>query len=253
MKIILLGHEDIASLIALDRLIRRLPEHQFDVFYSGSLASTKGIPDALAELVRVDTEFCGAFLTSASPAILNARLLQRPNDAKSLAMVRRLKPDLIVSIRYRRILKSAVIAIPKYGVINLHSGLLPDYRGVMATFWAMLNDEPEIGCTLHRIVDCGIDTGPVIRVSRMQTAADKSYLANVLGLYVDGVEMLADAIDAIAAGNAVPGTRQIEAGGHYYSTPEADDILRFVEKGLILADASELKSHIWQKKSVGNR
>lgn len=252
MKIVLLGHEDIASLIALDRIIRRFPEHKCDVFFSGTLAPTQELPVALAELARVDAEHCGEFLSSASIALKNARILQRPNDAEGLATLRSLQPDLIVSIRYRRILKSAAIAIPKYGVINLHSGLLPDYRGVMATFWAMLNDEPEIGCTLHRIVDSGIDTGPVIGVSRARTAAGKSYLANVLGLYQGGGELVADAIDAIAAGKPIPGTRQIGSGGRYYSTPGAGDIERFLGKNMILADATELKSHFGEKKTVRN-
>lgn len=122
----------------------------------------------------------------------------------------------------------------------------------MATFWAMLNDEPEIGCTLHRIVDSGIDTGPVIGVSRARTAAGKSYLANVLGLYQGGGELVADAIDAIAAGKPIPGTRQIGSGGRYYSTPGAGDIERFLGKNMILADATELKSHFGEKKTVRN-
>ena len=53
---------------------------------------------------------------------------------------------------YRRILKAAAIQIPRHGVLNLHSGLLPAYKGLMATFWATLNGEEEIGCTL--LHDC---------------------------------------------------------------------------------------------------
>ena len=50
----------------------------------------------------------------------------------------------------------------RLGVINLHGGLSPDYRGADCTFWALYNGEPEnIGCTLHYI-DAGIDTGKVI-------------------------------------------------------------------------------------------
>jgi len=51
------------------------------------------------------------------------------------------------------IIREPVIAHSQYGYINLHSGLLPDYRGVMASFRAMVNGDAEIGSTLHYIQD----------------------------------------------------------------------------------------------------
>lgn len=212
------------------------------------MATANDTPAALVDLARIDKELSGRFLTSAQPALSRANALPRPNAAEGLAVLNDVSPDLILSIRYRRILKNAAIAIPKHGVINLHSGLLPDYRGVMATFWAMLNGESEIGCTLHRIVDSGIDTGPVLGVSRMRTATNKSYLANVLGLYSDGCEMIERAIKATTRGKALPGTHQIEVGGRYYSTPDADAIQRFFDKNLTLANGTELESRFSEKK-----
>jgi methionyl-tRNA formyltransferase len=50
----------------------------------------------------------------------------------------------------------------RLGMVNLHGGLSPEYRGADCTFWALYNNEPEkIGCTLHYI-DKGIDTGRLI-------------------------------------------------------------------------------------------
>ena len=88
----------------------------------------------------------------------------------------------------------------------------------MATFWAMLNDEEEIGCTLHSIVDGTIDTGPIIGLSRTPVRTDWSYLANVLELYPDGCRMMVDAMRKISAGETLATSPQT-AEGHYYSMP----------------------------------
>ena len=110
----------------------------------------------------------------------------------------------------------------------------------MATFWAMLNAEPEIGSTLHRIVDSGIDTGPVIGISRTEMQPTESYIANLLRLYKGGVDMLVDAIADLNCGKVLSGDRQQAVGGRYFSTPEVADLQRFRVKSLYLADGTEL-------------
>ena len=208
MKILLLGHHDIASLYALDRLMRLLPEHEYQVFLSRDDKPTPADESALARLARADADLCGRFLQGEIGGPVAAQLaasppsLAKPNSAEGLRALEGTHPDLVISIRYRRILREDAIAIPRQGVINLHSGILPDYRGVMATFWAMLAREKEIGATLHWIVDSGIDTGPVIGICRKPARTDASYLSNVLGLYFDGCSMIADAVRAIASDQA---------------------------------------------------
>ena len=100
--------------------------------------------------------------------------------------------------------RNTLSAVPKHGVLNLHSGRLPDYKGVMATFWALLNDEKEIGTTLHYIDDCGIDTGRVITTTSMTVDRNRSYLWHVLGLYDAGCRSVLSAIQQIRQGGEVP-------------------------------------------------
>ncbi len=242
MNIILLGHRDIASLFALNRLIALSPDHHYTVFVSGTLSSGKPMPGALAELARIDAELCKQYLAEYPVAnVLHAaRELQAPNSPAGLKILADCEPDLVVSIRYRRILRDDAIGIPRQGVLNLHSGILPDYRGVMATFWAMLNDEPEIGATLHGIVDSGIDTGPVIGISRAPTQPQESYLANVLSLYVDGCTMLANTVDAMNRGEFRRIVLPPTGPGRYYSTPDEAAITRFSAKNLSLVRGNEL-------------
>ena len=131
-----------------------------------------------------------------------------------------------------------MIAIPPLGVINLHSGILPDYRGVMATFWAMLDGQPEIGTTLHRITDRGIDTGPVINIDRRSVDPARSYLSNVLSLYAAGSRSIISAVRRLAAGSALDGHAQ-PCGGRYFSAPDQISVRRFENLGLRLVDGGE--------------
>ena len=242
MNIILLGHRDIASLFALNGLIALCPEHNYTAFFSGTLKSEKPAPDALVKLAKIDARLCSQYLAEFEVAdvLHSARELPAPNSPEGLQLLADCDPDVIVSIRYRRILRDDAIAIPRHGILNLHSGILPDYRGVMVTFWAMLNKEPEIGATLHRIVDSGIDTGPVIGISRAKTQLRESYLANVLSLYVDGCKMLADTVEAMNCGKIESGTLSLTGTGHYYTTPDETAIKRFLAKNLSLVRGNEL-------------
>ena len=110
----------------------------------------------------------------------------------------------------------------------------------MATFWAMLNEEPEIGATLHWIVDSGIDTGPEIGISRARTRPAESYLANVLRLYIKGCKMMAAAVETVASGKIRHDAPPSVGQGRYYSTPDAAALERFSAKGLKLVLGNEL-------------
>jgi len=241
VRIVLLGHDDLASLCALQRVIEGTPEHDYVAFFSGNLPRSPETPPELAELARIDARLCARLRESGRLArpLLEAEDLPQPNSAAGHEVLARAAPDLIVSIRYRRILKDAAIAIPPQGVLNLHSGVLPDYKGVMATFWAMLHGEDTIGATLHRIIDSGIDTGPVIGIRRTPADYGSSYLANVLRLYGPGCELITAAIHAIGAGREVAATPQAP-GGRYFSTPGIADLEAFRRRGLRLADGLEL-------------
>ena len=73
----------------------------------------------------------------------------------------RLQPDLI-AVFGTSLMRGELLKQGRLGIVNLHGGLSPEYRGADCTFWALYNGEPEkVGCTLHWI-DAGIDTGSLI-------------------------------------------------------------------------------------------
>lgn len=236
MKILLLGHEDIASLFALNMLVKLCPDQEYSVCWSGELPVSRPVPGRLEALGRFEKKLFDEYLAKPQTSSVFARgtMLTAPNSADGLATLSQASPDLIVSVRYRRILKDDAIAISRLGILNLHSGTLPDYRGVMATFWAMQNGEQYVGTTLHWIVDAGIDTGPVIGTTRESLDLSRSYLENLLAMYPAGCQLIADAITSIHKSETPAGIESNPGAGSYFSAPAAADIEDFVARGYLL-------------------
>ena len=83
------------------------------------------------------------------------------NGKLNLELIASEKPDIIISIACNQIFKKALIQIPKIGIINLHTSLLPKYRGLMPSFWVLKNMESITGVSVF-FVDEGIDSGDII-------------------------------------------------------------------------------------------
>lgn len=129
--------------------------------------------------------------------------------------LRRFKPDLIYVWSYPMILPAEILKSPKRGCVNLHFGLLPEYRGVNGVRWALLNGEEKTGVTLH-LMDGGIDTGDILaRVSFPITDAD-DILSLMKKSKMAGLHLLENCWQQIASGkaHAIP---QNESQARYFS------------------------------------
>jgi len=85
----------------------------------------------------------------------------RASDELFCRDIGRRSPDVIVVVAYGQILKNRLLAIPKWGVINVHASLLPKLRGPAPIQWAILNGDSKTGLTLMKM-DEGLDTGPIL-------------------------------------------------------------------------------------------
>ena len=86
---------------------------------------------------------------------------KRMKDEEVIAKIKEVNPDLIVVVAYGKILPKEIIDIPKYGIINVHSSLLPKYRGASPIHSAILNGDKESGVSIMYIEE-GLDSGDVI-------------------------------------------------------------------------------------------
>jgi len=82
-------------------------------------------------------------------------------DGTALEMVKSLEPDILVVVAYGRILPDDILAVPKYGAINVHGSLLPKYRGAAPIQWAVLNGDKVTGVSTMYLAS-EMDTGDII-------------------------------------------------------------------------------------------
>jgi methionyl-tRNA formyltransferase len=130
-------------------------------------------------------------------------------------------PDVIAVWSYSMLLPQAVLAVPRLGAVNVHGGLLPDYRGGHVMQWALINGETQTGVTLH-YMDAGIDTGPVIAEARFPIEADDDAVRVRSRLKTSGVDLLRRWWPQIAAGTA-PRAPQDETRARYWRMRTVED------------------------------
>ncbi len=83
------------------------------------------------------------------------------NDPVLVELAEKLQPD-VIAVFGTSLIRGPLLEKGRLGIVNLHGGLSPQYRGADCTFWALYNNEPDqVGCTIHNI-NAGIDTGHII-------------------------------------------------------------------------------------------
>jgi folate-dependent phosphoribosylglycinamide formyltransferase PurN len=116
------------------------------------------------------------------------------------SFLKEVAPDMVVVLG-SSVIKPHLIAIPAKGMINIHSGLSPYYRGTWSYGWPIVNREPEyIGVTVHA-VDPGIDTGGIIFQTRPALHPDDDLNTIFLKVIAEGVDLAADAVECFAEGS----------------------------------------------------
>ena len=126
---------------------------------------------------------------------------QKARDGEAMSIVRQLDPELIVVAAYGKILPEELLNYPKYGSINVHSSLLPKYRGAAPINWAILNGEAETGVSIMYMAE-ELDAGDVILTAKTPIDPEEDQPSLWDRLAKVGAEALAEALPLLAAGTA---------------------------------------------------
>lgn len=110
------------------------------------------------------------------------------NSDEFYSLMERYRSDLFVSMSFNQIFRRRLLDMPPLGAINCHAGKLPFYRGRNVLNWALINDEPEFGITVHYI-DEGIDTGDII-LQETHPISDSDTYATLLDRAYEGCASL---------------------------------------------------------------
>ena len=186
---------------------------------------------SLNALLGAGHTVCGVFTQPDKPKNRGMKLLPSPvkvcalsheipvfqpakmRDGEALGYLRELDPELIVVAAYGKILPSEILDYPVKGCINVHSSLLPKYRGAAPINWAILNGEAVTGVTIMHMAPA-LDAGDIIAQASTPIGADETAPTLTARLAELGAELLVSAVEAIGAGTAAR-TPQDEADSTY--------------------------------------
>jgi methionyl-tRNA formyltransferase len=114
-----------------------------------------------------------------------------------------LAPELLVVVAYGKLLPPWLLALPRYGAVNLHGSLLPKYRGAAPIQWAVASGDSETGvCTMR--LDEGLDTGPVYACEKTPIDPDESIQRLSSRLADLGSDLMIRTIEGILAATLQP-------------------------------------------------
>ena len=150
------------------------------------------------------------------------------NHKDSVSKIKQLQPDLLVSILGNQIFKDSIINLAPKGCLNLHTALLPIYRGLMPTFWVLKNNEKYTGVSVF-YVEKGIDSGPIV-VQKKVEIGDRTQEELITYTKKLGMEAIAEAVDLIEYDNV----KLIENDAKnktYYTFPTKEDVIVFKANG----------------------
>ena len=163
-----------------------------------------------------------------SPVKILAEKLRLPilqpvkaRDENFIGELRELKPDLLVVVAYGQILPQAILDLPSHGCVNVHTSLLPKYRGAAPIQWAIADGEPETGVTIMKM-DAGLDTGPILSTRRtpILPTDDSQILHDRLAQL--GAELLVETIPGYITGAIQPQSQPAE-GSTYAAKIKKED------------------------------
>lgn len=144
-------------------------------------------------------------------------------EVKDLNVIGRIKshdPDLIIVLYFDHVINQEIIDIPTHGVINIHSGLLPHYRGPFPALWTVLSAERKGGVTIHYVND-QLDEGDIIFQQFVDYLPGESIL-NMEGRFaLIGMQAIPDITHKMINKTIV---KKPQGQGNYYGFPTRSDL-----------------------------
>jgi len=150
------------------------------------------------------------------------------NTPESLERLRSLSPDLLISIAGNEIFRKPLIELAPKGCLNLHTALLPKYRGLMPSFWVLKNGEKETGVSVF-FVDEGIDSGPILVQERINigTMTQKDLIRHSKAV---GMRAIIKAVAKIRDGDTKTLPNE-DSESTYFRFPSKTDVREFRRSG----------------------
>ncbi len=181
----------------------------------GALGVTAGGPYSLAQSAR-----------AAGAGLLRVKRINSSEGRRALAS---LDPDVIVSVACPQVLSRRTLALARKAAVNVHSALLPRNRGMLPTFWSLMDDPPCPGVTVHEMVP-EIDAGDILAQKPVRVEAGASLWDLLAECKSVAADLLVEVLQKIEQGTVErrPNPPHLAT---VHSFPEAADVREFRRRG----------------------
>ncbi len=141
---------------------------------------------------RFEERTGGAFPARSLPATIWAAEVDDHNGSACLDLVRACGLELLINAGTPRRIGRELLAAPSTGVLNVHPGILPKYRGASCPEWAVYHGDP-VGVTAH-FMDEGLDSGPIVNIRELDIVRGTTYQELRIALYRLQLSFMADTV-----------------------------------------------------------
>jgi methionyl-tRNA formyltransferase len=156
--------------------------------------------------------------------------VSKVNAPDFIQSLRARSAELIISVACPQIFKKDILSVPSKGAINIHGSLLPDYQGLLPSFWVLARGETRTGVTVHYI-DEHIDHGDIIMQELVPIRDDDTVHSLVMRSKIGvGKHLLVKAIERIERGESTR-TKMDMSRARYFSFPDAEAVRDFRAAG----------------------
>lgn len=132
--------------------------------------------------------------------VYQPKSMRKGEDAgEVLENLKEINPDLIIVVAYGQILPQIILDLPKYGCINIHASLLPEYRGAAPIQWCILDGKTKTGVTSMKM-ESGLDTGDMLIKRSINIGENETSSELHDRLSEIGAEVLLETIQALESG-----------------------------------------------------
>jgi methionyl-tRNA formyltransferase len=192
-----------------------------------------GIEFAWVKLLdRIHPLLSGGRFHSVAKAVASHKVpTHRPKSVNGKAFLAMLadeiKPDVIVSVACPQILKEKILSLPPLGCINVHGALLPRYRGMMPSFWALYHGETKGGVSVHYMTP-ELDAGGILVQKEIDIAPDETLRGLMAKSKQLGAQALLEALDMLESGavTAIPNPAEEATSFSFPTKAEAREFRR---------------------------